>query len=180
MDQAITSWINGPAGNSSLLDSVMTLASLYGVPVLVLLVAAQWWSRVNRPHIRHICVASGLAVLGGLAANQVILLFVHRLRPYDAGVSHLIIDRSADWSFPSDHATVTVAIAATFLLHGLSRRGVGFAVAAAVVCLSRVYVGTHYLSDVLGGAVIGCLAAGLVRVAYWEGTWADRLVTRIL
>ena len=180
MDQAITQWINAPAGSNALLDPIMVAASQYGVPLLILLAVLQWWSRGQRLHVRHTCVAAGISFLVGLGLNQIILLFVHRIRPYDAGVSHLIISRSGDWSFPSDHATATIAVAAACLLHGLARRGLAFTAAALLVSLSRVYVGTHYVSDVFGGAVTGIIAAIVVRALYWEGTRADRFITGIL
>jgi|SRR5579863_7058193 len=180
MDQAITHWINAPAGNSVLLDSIMVAATRFGVPLLVLLVVLQWWSRQERFYVRHICVAAGLSFLIGLGLNQIILLFVHRIRPYDAGVSHLIISRSGDWSFPSDHATATFAIAASFLFHGFGRRGLAFLAGALLVCGSRVYIGTHYVTDVLGGAATGILAAAAVRALYREGTRVDRLITKVL
>jgi undecaprenyl-diphosphatase len=62
----------------------------------------------------------------------------------------------------------------------MRRRGLGFLAAALLVIVSRVYVGTHYASDVLGGAVTGIIAAAVVRSVYWEGTRADRFVTSIL
>src|SRR5260370_42251754 len=110
MDQTITQWINAPGGSNILLDSVMVMATQYGVPLLVLLVMLQWWTRHDRLHVRHTCIAAGLSFLIGLGLNQIILLFLHRVRPYDAGVSHLIISRSSDLSFPYDHATATFAI----------------------------------------------------------------------
>lgn len=180
MDQAITRWINAPAGSSTLLDPLMIAASHFGVPLLVLLVVLQWWSKHERFRVRHTCVAAGLSFLIGLALNQIVLLFVHRVRPYDAGLTHLIIGRSSDWSFPSDHATATIAIAAAFLFHGWRKRALGLLIGALIVCISRVYVGTHYVTDVLGGAATGLVAAGAVRSLYWEGTWVDRLVTSIL
>lgn len=180
MDQAVTHWINAPAGSSVLLDSIMVAATQFGVPLLVLLVVLQWWSRQERFYVRHTCVAAGLSFLIGLGLNQIILLFVHRIRPYDAGVSHLIISRSGDWSFPSDHATATFAIAASFLLHGFGRRGLAFLAGALLVCVSRLYIGTHYVTDVLGGAATGILAAATVRGLYWEGTRIDRLITKVL
>ena len=125
-------------------------------------------------------MATGLSFLIGLGVNQIILLFVHRIRPYDAGVTHLIIERSTDWSFPSDHATATFAIAAALFAHGRKGRGLVFLIAAVLVSVSRLYVGTHYAGDVLGGAVTGILAAFLVRAFYREGTAVDRFVTRIL
>jgi undecaprenyl-diphosphatase len=179
MDQVITHSINAPAGSNVLLDSIMVMTTQFGVPLLVLLVVLQWWSRHQRLHVRHTCVAAGLSFLIGLGLNQIILLFVHRIRPYDAGVSHLIISRSGDWSFPSDHATATFAIAASFLLHGVRRRGLALLVGAMVVCVSRVYIGTHYVTDVLGGAATGILAAAAVRGLYWEGTRVDRLISKI-
>lgn len=180
IDHAVTQWINAPAGSLPWLDSFMVAASQIGVPFLVLLVVVQWWSKEDRFRIRHTCVAAGLSFLIGLAFNQVVLLLVHRMRPYDAGLTHLIIARSGDWSFPSDHATATIAIAATFLFHGWRKRALGLFVGALIVCVSRIYVGTHYFTDVLGGAATGIIAAGAVRWLYSEGTWVDRLVTRIL
>lgn len=180
MDQQITRWINAPAGNSATLDMVMTAITQFGVPLLILAVVLQWWSRTDRAHIRHVCVAAGLSFLLGLGLNQVILLFIHRIRPYDAGISHLIVSPSIDWSFPSDHATAAFAIAAAFLLHGLTRRGTAFLAAALLVGISRIYVGTHYASDILGGAATAIIAAAAVRALYWKGTRADRLITNIL
>jgi len=180
IDQNVTQWLNALAGSHRALDAFMVAASQVGVPLLVLLVALQWWSKEDRFRIRHTCIAAGLSFLLGLALNQVILLFVHRVRPYDAGLTHLIIARSHDWSFPSDHATATIAIVAAFLFHGWRRRALGLLVGAAIVCVSRIYVGTHYFTDVLGGAATGIVAAGAVRWLYSEGTRVDRLITRIL
>ena len=62
----------------------------------------------------------------------------------------------------------------------MHRLGFWFLAAAALVMVSRVYVGTHYVSDVLGGALTGTIAAMAVRAFYREGTRADRLITGIL
>ena len=180
MDDAVTQWINSAAGQSALLDTIMISITQYGVPLLVLVVALQWWGQHERLHVRHTCIVAGLSFFVGLGLNQVILLFVHRIRPYDAGISHLIISRSSDWSFPSDHATTTLAIASAFLFRGLKWRGLAFLAAALLVCLSRIYVGTHYFTDVLGGAVTGLLAAAAGCALYWKGTRLDRLITGIL
>ena len=180
MDDAVTQWINSAAGQSALLDTIMISLTQYGVPLLVLLVMLQWWSGHDRLHVRHTCIAAGLSFIVGLGLNQVILLFVHRVRPYDAGISHLIISRSSDWSFPSDHATATFAIAGAFLVHKLKWRGLALLAGAFLVCVSRIYVGTHYFTDVLGGVTTGILAVAVVRGLYWEGTRVDRLITGIL
>ena len=180
LDAALTHAINSAPGKSAVVDLLMIWVSAIGVPLLVLAVAGQWWRRADRPHTRHVLVAAGVSFLLGLALNQLILLFVHRIRPYDAGITHLLVAPSADPSFPSDHATASVAIAAAFLLHGMRRLGLWFLAAALLVILSRVNIGTHYASDVLGGALTGIIAAVLVRAFYREGTRADRLITGTL
>jgi undecaprenyl-diphosphatase len=179
-DVAATHWLNAWAGQNAVVDSLMTLITAAAVPCLVFAVAVQWWFPRPDRSTRHVVVAAGLSFLLGLGLNQLVLQFVHRARPYDAGVTHLLIDRSADFSFPSDHATAGFAIAAAFLLHGMPRRGLVFSAAAALAAVSRVYLGTHYMSDVLGGALTGVVAAAVVRAVYWENTRADRLVTSIM
>ncbi|WP_280992506.1 phosphatase PAP2 family protein [Ochrobactrum sp. 19YEA23] len=180
LDASATHAINSLAGTSPLADLTMIRVSAIGVPLLVATVAVQWWRRSDRPHNRHVLVATGLSFLLGLAINQLILLVVYRTRPYDGGISHLLISPSADPSFPSDHATATFAIAAAFLLHGMRRMGLLFLATASLVAFSRVYIGTHYMGDVVGGAATGILAAILIHTLYREGTRFDRFVTSIL
>lgn len=180
MDAEITGWINSFAGRNPLADQVMIAFTQVGVPVMVAFVILRWWTRKDRLHVRHAAICAGLSFLAGLAINQAILLFVHRLRPYDAGVSHLLIARSADWSFPSDHATASMSVAASFVIQKIRRGALALCLMAVLVCLSRVYLGTHYMSDVLGGAATGIVAAVAVRYIYRENSRLDRIVTRIL
>jgi undecaprenyl-diphosphatase len=181
LDVAVTHGINSWAGQAPLIEQLMVWTSAIAVPFVVAAVALQWWwCGDDKPHTRHVLVATGFSFLLGLAFNQVLLLFIHRIRPYDVGVTHLLIERSADFSFPSDHATATFAVAAAFLIHGMPRRGSLFIAAATLTMFSRVYVGTHYASDVLGGVLTGVAAAGLVRSTYLECTRVDRFVTGIL
>jgi undecaprenyl-diphosphatase len=179
MDEAITHWINAAAGSSTMLDAAMIGGTKLGVPLVVLCVIMQWWSKNDRLHVRYASVAAGISFLIGLGINQIILLFVHRVRPYDAGVSHLIIAPSGDWSFPSDHATASFAVAATFALCALPRHATVFLLIALLIAFSRIFVGTHYLTDVLGGALTGIGAAVMVHALYWEGSRLNRFVTRI-
>ena len=179
-DDTLTNLINAAAGQQGVFDLIMIWVSSLGVPILVALVALQWWRRENRTFVRHVLVAAGLSFLLGLGLNQMILLFVHRIRPYDAGVTHLLIPPSADWSLPSDHATATMAIAAAFLLHRMWREGALFLSAALLMMFARVYVGIHYAGDVLAGAVSGILAALIVWKLYRRDTRLDRLITGIL
>ena len=100
LDVALTRTINGWAGGGGAMDHLMIWVSASGVPLLVVAIAGQWWRRGERRHRRHILVAVGLSFLLGLALNQSILLFVHRTRPYDTGITHLLIARSLTSRFP--------------------------------------------------------------------------------
>jgi len=180
LDVAATRWVNGLPGIWHPLDLVLLAITSAGVPVIVLAVALQWWSRVDRPGERHVAIACGLSFLLGLFLNQVILLFVHRARPYDAGLTHLLIAPSPDASFPSDHATAVFSIVFAYLLHRRFGKALLFAIAGSLVAFSRIYVGTHYVGDILGGLLTGLLAAVILRAAYAQGTRLDRWVTGIL
>jgi undecaprenyl-diphosphatase len=179
LDITITHWLNSFAGQNAAFDAVMIFITSFGVPILIILVMLQWWSKRPRQHIRHTAVAAGLSFLLGLAINQIVLLFIQRIRPYDAGVTQLIIDRSADWSFPSDHATAVWAIVAAFALQGIRLRAGMFVLLAVLICFSRIYVGTHYVTDILGGAATAIIAVIIVKLAYRKDTKFDRWITSI-
>ncbi|SLN41459.1 phosphatase PAP2 family protein [Oceanibacterium hippocampi] len=179
-DTAITAAINALAGHSAAGDFLMIWTSAIGIHLLVLSVAAQWWRRAERPRIRHVLVAAGLSFALGIAINLLILAFLDRVRPYDAGVTTLIAARSNDFSFPSDHTTAAFAIAFAFLLNGLRRSGLAYLAAAILMGLSRIYVGSHYAGDVAGGTLTALLAALLVRQAYRRDSRLDRFITGIL
>lgn len=89
LDGTFTHAINALAGRSSLLDWVMVSVSQAAVPLLIAVVALQWWgSRSRREQDRHVIVAAGLTFSLGLLLNQLVLLFVQRPRPYTAGITH--------------------------------------------------------------------------------------------
>jgi undecaprenyl-diphosphatase len=86
---------------------------------------------------------------------------------------------AADSSFPSDHATASIAVVAAFAMQGLRRRTLWLFVLAVIVCWSRIYVGTHYLTDILGGALTGIAGALAIKLIYRKDTRVDRLITGI-
>src|SRR5260221_6913502 len=160
IDRSVTTYLSGLAGQLPALDNIMMMVTDYGAFAIVAAVAIRWWwnGSADKLRERHLAILCGLSVVLGLAMNQGILLLVHRMRPYGAGVTHLLIAPSADPSFPSDHATLAFAVGFALLGAG-ARRGWGFLVAAGVLAFSRVYVGTHYGSELLGAALTGLIAA---------------------
>jgi membrane-associated phospholipid phosphatase len=98
-------------------------------------------------------------VIGTYAINTAIKLTVRRARPELPGLPPLQ-STTTHLSFPSAHAATSFAAALAYRRRGLPG-GPLYGLAAAMA-LSRVYLGVHYPSDVLAGALLGsALAAAL-------------------
>ena len=98
------------------------------------------------------------ALLGSLLINNLILKnFIARVRPYEVvGGLALLIEKQPDWSFPSGHSASSFAAAPVIFLNH-PRTGWPALVLAALIAFSRLYVGVHYPTDVLFGALSGIL-----------------------
>lgn len=84
----------------------------------------------------------------------------------------VLVALPGSFSFPSGHACSSLA-AAFALRWGLGKKGGLFYIPALLIALSRIYVGVHYPSDVLAGALLGTLGAFLVcalsrRFIHWK------------
>ncbi len=160
-----------------MIDAAALAITQFGVPLMVALVGLQWWLGKPRLQVRHACISAGVAFCLGLAAAQVLLLYYHRLRPYDAGVSHLILPPTVDWSFPSDHAIASSAIAMSWQMLRRDALAWLFVAMTFLICLSRVYVGMHYVSDVLGGLLFAMAAVLAVKAVYKPNSKLDQWLT---
>jgi len=178
LDALVTRAINGLASTHAMWAVVMVWTSAIGVQMMVVATALGWWSGADRRASRRVLIKAGLSFLAGLAINQLIVLLVHRVRPYDVGLTHLLVAPSPDASFPSDHATAAFAIATAFLLHRCWRRGMAFLAVALLIAFSRVFIGIHYLGDVVGGMATGAIAAIVVCRHYPPGNRLERALVR--
>lgn len=101
--------------------------------------------------------------LGALITNVTLKNLVARIRPYDL-VNTIVplIARPTDYSFPSGHTCASFASAAIYYRMLPRKYGVPAMVLAGLIAFSRMYVGVHYPTDVLGGILIGLASGGIV------------------
>lgn len=118
---------------------------------LVPIVVAALFLIARRPWAALVIVATS-AVSAGLV--QVLKVTFGRARPEDILIE---IDSGA---FPSGHAANAATLAALFaLLLGRWWVALAGAVYVVVMAISRTYLGAHWLSDTVGGAVLGVSVA---------------------
>ncbi|MBF8187251.1 phosphatase PAP2 family protein [Nonomuraea sp. K274] len=118
----------------------------------------------------------GLTVLVAAVTNTIGKLAAHQPRPYwiDAGVRPLSVEES--FGLPSGHAqNGTAGLGRLAVMAGRPWAWWTAGALAALVCLSRVYLGVHFVSDVVAGALLGVAVLVLVLkverplTAWWLG-----------
>lgn len=141
------------AGSSLVLGPLATAVALWS------------WRRAGRT----VAAITALAPVLAVSLVLVLKLLFHRIRPESVG--HLT---QPGYSFPSGHATASMAIAVT-LAYVLVREGKlpPWTIAAAIVFsilvgLSRLYLDVHWATDVAGGWAIGlAVAAACIALSEW-------------
>jgi membrane-associated phospholipid phosphatase len=118
--------------------------AVYGVGLFAVLVLASWWYACSQAGAPRAVAASFSAVAGTVIAvgcNQIIAKAVARPRPYITlhGVE-VLVSRSTDYSFPSDHAvTAGAAVAGLWIIsHYASRAARWLASAGTVVAVEHI------------------------------------------
>ncbi|HTG27364.1 MAG TPA: phosphatase PAP2 family protein [Methylomirabilota bacterium] len=192
-DSSIIAFLNSFARHSWAFDSFVYMISGNDLLKGGVVVALIWWTwfrpsadKANtRQHL--ICaifaclvavvIARGLALLLPFRERPMTVAALHFQRPYGASDAGLI-----DWSsFPSDHAAVFFALAMSIFFVW---RAAGIAALSYVflfIGMPRLYLGFHYPTDILGGALIGITLALIGRARIfcdWVGRyimpWSQR------
>lgn len=170
MDVAIFRAING--AHAAALDPIMLAATWLGVGAGVWFVFAL--VAMTQPRHRAAAFRAVLALLltQGLA-DHIVKPLVGRPRPFEGGVPNARMiqsPRPTTGSFPSGHAASAVA-GAIAMSRIWPQASWAFAALGALIAYSRIYVGVHYPSDVLAGALLGLACAWLALGGRHRSTW---------
>ncbi|WP_084104705.1 phosphatase PAP2 family protein [Demequina sp. NBRC 110056] len=176
IDQPLLEWF--AAHRTPWLTSVMTgITTLFGpvvLPILVGVGSLVWWRRTGSWRDPALLVAAMVVSTG---ISVLVKATVARDRPADEFQTVPGVEES--FSFPSGHSTGTATLVLTLAyLLWRRRRGkrafaawaVGSVALIALVATTRMYLGYHFLSDVLAGACLGLFTLGLVICA---DRWLD-------
>lgn len=134
-----------------------------GLLWIALSLAMLFW----KPTRRAGALALGAMALGLIVTNLTIKPLLSRPRPWlDWPIVPLVTEKDPN-SFPSGHTCAAFAAGMIWVRTLPWRWGrIAAAAAAVLMGLSRLYVGVHYPTDVLVGAVIGSLCAWAAWKAY--------------
>lgn len=159
LDMRLAVWFNRHA-DAAWIPVVMLITHLnHPVGILTMAALFVWYLRRRGAHYWNAAV--WLAVPGGMLVNVLLKYTFQRARPH---FEQPLVEL-ATYSFPSGHtsgATVFYGILAAYCVMQVASAGrrllilLAAAVMTALVAYSRVYLGAHYLSDVLAGVAVGC------------------------
>ncbi|MGN6380911.1 MAG: phosphatase PAP2 family protein [Gaiellales bacterium] len=172
VDRSVLNWVvdHRTSWLTSVVQAVTWLGSGAVLYPAVAVATLAWW-RDGRDWRPGLVLAAALG--GGTALYNIFKPIFERPRPPAADA----VQTYSHWSFPSGHATQAMAFYGmlAFLIafrHG--RRATPWVVSAVVILVvgaTRIYLGAHWFSDVLGGYALGgcwcALVAGLALAAGW-------------
>jgi len=168
-DQTITLFLRNLIPHNVFLNYFFSFFSLKGnsivVWLLAILVSLILEERKNpgisKKDKKFIILFSLSFLLTALIVTFPLKNLFHRTRPIIGNLKFQISNCPKDYSFPSSHAATAFA-AATILVYFDKKRRWFYYTVAILISFSRIYLGCHYLLDVVSGALIGYLISQLL------------------
>ena len=145
------------------LGSFFNAVEKASIPFMVVATVALWFlARPGGDRKWKLAAGSGLgAAAVAVVSNQVIHAIWDRPRPYETHrISHPW-SSATDASFPSDHASASLAIAFAVLAFD-PVAGALFVVVALLIAVGRLFIGAHYPADIGASLLVAATAALLV------------------
>lgn len=175
-DVAIVHFLNQFAQKSWGFDELMSHlgANAQWCVIIVAFIWWAWFSKTEHQRLNREYLLSGLAMtfVALFAARALAIVLPFRQRPLWNPAMHFVPpfgDNPSDlvqWSsFPSDHATFFFALATCLFFVSKKVGSFSYLYAFFVICLTRIYKGEHYPTDILVGAMLGI---GIVFLARFD------------
>lgn len=169
VDHAVLAWMvnHRSAGLTSVAIAVTNAGSPAATGAIASVAAAVLWRRTGSPR-PAILILVTLSVAGAISTLSKMIIGAHR--PTQS--CQLIVETDA--SFPSGHVTGTLALlgALSVVISQHSRRAahgaliVLTATVTALVALTRLYLGVHWVTDIVGALLLGAAAVVVAHLAY--------------
>jgi len=173
MDFYLFNFLNQWAGQWLCLDGLaIFLAKYLGYFLVLLLIAWLIWDfffkkeRYKRT-TKVISLSLGAALFSRLVITELIRWLYYRPRPFVISQVNQLISHSPSGSFPSGHAAFFFALATVIFLNN-KKAGFLFFSASFLIGLARIFVGLHYPSDILAGALIGIFFGWLTNKLFFK------------
>lgn len=99
-------------------------------------------------------------VINAIFTNLTLKDLIARPRPFvvsDAIVT--LVKEPGSFSFPSGHTSASVTAALVLFKLTPKKYGISALILAALIALSRIYVGVHYPTDILGGLIVAVVSS---------------------
>lgn len=143
--------LRGYGRQSSFLDNLMILISRKIRYVYFFVMVFLW---LNKKCHKKMTNDALLSILAALVTNRIIKLFYFRPRPFVNRRIGILIPSKTDSSFPSKHTLLVFALSSSIYFY---KRILGsFLLGLSLLTgVSRVWVGSHYPSDIFGSGMIG-------------------------
>lgn len=170
IDQAVLDWLVAHRSPwlTNLLAAITFVTGPVVMPILVVVACGGWWW-VRREWWRPLLLAG--AMLGSTVLGMVVKDLVGRPRPPEETMHVPGAETSA--SFPSGHTlgTATLLLVAGYLVCSRRRSvallvgwGVATVVGTGLVAVSRLYLGYHFLTDVIAAIGLAVVVLGVVSI----------------
>ncbi len=158
---------------NSVFDSLMPFVTAKSIPDFYASLSLVFFK--DRKNALIALVLALLSVLISDWSANVLKHYFERIRPCNAldGV-RVLVGCTRSFSMPSNHAVNAFAFITPFYILIKNRMRYALIAVAILVGFSRVYVGVHYPSDVLAGALLGILLSSLL----WGCTIGRRKIQR--
>lgn len=145
--------INGLADKWHWLDVFGVFSAEYLGYILVIIIFL-FLLKDRKRYWRMVVYGLGAGAFARLGLAEIIHWIFPRSRPFVNNNVHLLLNYPNIPSFPSGHASFFFALSTVVYFYNRTT-GILFVLASLLICLGRVFVGVHWPSDVIAGAVIG-------------------------